>query len=85
MRIVLPLPSEILVPPLTTITNVPLCSNDQFSSEELKLAEDFKKKFRSTAMTIVSFYEVDFTSDKTYLLQVSYVAGIRAIYELAGT
>ena len=36
-------------------------------------------------MTIVSFYEVDFTSDKTYLLQVSYVAGIRAIYELAGT
>lgn len=46
-----------------------LYRNDQFSSEELKLAEDFKKKFRSTAMTIVSFYEVDFTSDKTYLLQ----------------
>ena len=47
-----------------------ICSNDQFSGEELKLAEDFKKKFRSTAMTIVSFYEVDFTSDKTFLLQV---------------
>jgi len=46
-----------------------LYRNDQFSAEELKLAEDFKKKFRSTAMTIVSFYEVDFTSDKTFLLQ----------------
>ena len=48
-------------------------SNDQFSAEELKLAEDFKKKFRSTAMTIVSFYEVDFTSDKTFLLQVTWL------------
>jgi len=46
-----------------------LYRNDQFSNEELSLAEDFKKKFRSTAMTIVSFYEVDFTTDKTFLLQ----------------
>lgn len=41
--------------------------NDQFSAEELKLTDTFKQKFHSLAMTIVSFYTVDFTYDKSFL------------------
>ena len=44
-----------------------LTRNDQFSREELAIAEEFKRKFRTVAMTVVSFYEVDFTFDKNYL------------------
>ncbi|XP_052796059.1 tumor necrosis factor alpha-induced protein 8-like isoform X2 [Mya arenaria] len=44
-----------------------LYRNDQFNAEELKLAELFKQKFRSVAMTLVSFYTVDFTYDKQFL------------------
>ncbi|XP_076304934.1 tumor necrosis factor alpha-induced protein 8-like protein sigmar [Tachypleus tridentatus] len=46
-----------------------LYRNDQFSQEELKIAEKFKHKFHSTAMAIISFYEVDFSYDRNYLLQ----------------
>ena len=44
-----------------------LYRNNQFSSDELGIAETFKKKFRTFAMTVVSFYEVDFTFDKNFL------------------
>lgn len=46
-----------------------LYRNDQFNSDELKLAESFKQKFHSLAMTVVSFYTVDFTYDKGFLSQ----------------
>lgn len=46
-----------------------LYRNDQFTAEELQLAEQFKKKFHSTAMTVASFYEVDFSFDRNYLMQ----------------
>lgn len=44
-----------------------LYRNDQFTADEIKLAEDFKRKFRTVAMTVISFYEVDFTFDKVFL------------------
>ncbi|XP_071964823.1 tumor necrosis factor alpha-induced protein 8-like protein 1 isoform X2 [Antedon mediterranea] len=46
-----------------------LYKNDQFNQDELMIAEDFRKKFRSTIMTFVSFYEVDFSFDKNYLIK----------------
>lgn len=46
-----------------------LYRNDQFNSDELKIAESFKHKFHSVAMTVVSFYTVDFTYDKGFLSQ----------------
>ncbi|XP_072167203.1 tumor necrosis factor alpha-induced protein 8-like protein 1 [Diadema setosum] len=46
-----------------------LYRNDQFSDEELKIMERFRKKFRSTIMTFVSFCEVDFTFDKNYMVE----------------
>ena len=46
-----------------------LYRNDQFNSDELKIAESFKQKFHSVAMTVVSFYTVDFTYDKAFLAQ----------------
>lgn len=44
-----------------------LYRNDQFNAEELKIVDSFKQKFRSLAMTIGSFYTVDFTYDKNFL------------------
>ena len=44
-----------------------LYRNDQLSGEEIRIAEDFKRKFRTVAMTVISFYEVDFTFDKGFL------------------
>ncbi len=44
-----------------------LYRNEQFSQEELQLAERFKKKFRTISMTVISFYEVDFSFDKHFL------------------
>ncbi|XP_050401256.1 tumor necrosis factor alpha-induced protein 8-like protein [Patella vulgata] len=44
-----------------------LYKNDQFNGEELKMVENFKQKFHSLAMTVVSFHEVDFTYDRSYL------------------
>ncbi|CAK8671808.1 tumor necrosis factor alpha-induced protein 8-like [Clavelina lepadiformis] len=41
--------------------------NDQFTCDELKLADKMQQKTKMTAMTIVSFYEVDFTFDKYVL------------------
>ena len=46
-----------------------LYRNGQFSSEELHYAELFKQRFHSTAMAVISFYEVDFSYDRHYLLK----------------
>ncbi|XP_033107500.1 tumor necrosis factor alpha-induced protein 8-like protein [Anneissia japonica] len=46
-----------------------LYKHDQFNQDELLIAEEFRKKFRSTIMTFVSFYEVDFSFDKNYLMK----------------
>ncbi|XP_033957841.1 tumor necrosis factor, alpha-induced protein 8-like protein 2 B [Pseudochaenichthys georgianus] len=40
-----------------------LFRNNRFSTEELGIATDFKKKLHQGAMTAISFYEVDFTFD----------------------
>ncbi|XP_063244431.1 protein salivary glands marred isoform X2 [Bacillus rossius redtenbacheri] len=45
-----------------------LYRNGQFSAEELRLAEKFKGRFHAAAMAVVSFYEVDFSYDRHYLL-----------------
>ncbi|XP_022104735.1 tumor necrosis factor alpha-induced protein 8-like protein 1 [Acanthaster planci] len=47
-----------------------LYRNDQFSPEELALAEAFRKKFRTLVMTVVSFHEVAFSYDKAYLTEL---------------
>ncbi|ELU18646.1 hypothetical protein CAPTEDRAFT_209202 [Capitella teleta] len=44
-----------------------LYRNDEFNMQELKVAEMFKMKFRTVVMTVISFFEVDFTFDKLYL------------------
>ncbi|KAM6910747.1 tumor necrosis factor, alpha-induced protein 8-like protein 2 B isoform 1-T2 [Xenentodon cancila] len=44
-----------------------LFRNNRFSTEELGVAQDFKKKLHQGAMTAISFYEVDFTFDKTVM------------------
>ncbi|KAG5878122.1 hypothetical protein JTB14_012970 [Gonioctena quinquepunctata] len=43
--------------------------NNMFSEEELKQAEKFKAKFRIAEMAIISFYEVDFSYDRNYIVQ----------------
>ncbi|XP_056300308.1 tumor necrosis factor, alpha-induced protein 8-like protein 2 B isoform X2 [Pseudoliparis swirei] len=44
-----------------------LFRNNRFSTEELGVATDFKKKLHQGAMTAISFHEVDFTFDKTVM------------------
>lgn len=44
-----------------------LFRNNRFSTEELVIANDFKKKLHMGAMTAISFYEVDFTFEKSVL------------------
>ncbi|XP_029436439.1 tumor necrosis factor alpha-induced protein 8-like protein 2 [Rhinatrema bivittatum] len=44
-----------------------LYRNNRFSTEELDLAEEFKKKLHQGAMTAISFYEVEFTFEKGVL------------------
>ncbi|XP_067630268.1 tumor necrosis factor alpha-induced protein 8-like protein isoform X2 [Eurosta solidaginis] len=41
--------------------------NNQFNAEELKDAEVFKRKFQNTQLSVISFYEVDYSFDLTYL------------------
>nr|XP_057908938.1 tumor necrosis factor, alpha-induced protein 8-like protein 2 B [Doryrhamphus excisus] len=47
-----------------------LFRNNRFSTEELSMAQDFKKKLHQGAMTAISFYEVDFTFDKTVMAEL---------------
>lgn len=44
-----------------------LYRHDQFNQEEKKEAEKFKQKFRTVGKTIVTFHQVAFTYDKSYL------------------
>ncbi|XP_053128368.1 tumor necrosis factor alpha-induced protein 8-like protein 3 isoform X2 [Hemicordylus capensis] len=44
-----------------------LYRHNQFNAEELEIIEKFRKKLNQAAMTIVSFYEVEYTFDKTVL------------------
>lgn len=47
-----------------------LYRNKQFNAEELALGAKFHSKLRKAALTVISFYEVDFTYDRTFLVQV---------------
>jgi hypothetical protein len=51
----------------TVIKTGILYRNDQFNACELDIANDFRKRFRVIAMTLVSFYQVDYTYDAGYL------------------
>ena len=44
-----------------------LYRNDQLTQGELDLADEFRRKFRTVAMTVISFYQVDFSFDKNFL------------------
>ncbi|ELK05420.1 Tumor necrosis factor, alpha-induced protein 8-like protein 3 [Pteropus alecto] len=44
-----------------------LYRNNQFNQEEVVIVEKFRKKLNQTAMTIVSFYEVEYTFDRNVL------------------
>ena len=44
-----------------------LFRNNQFDKEEMQMAEKFRRKFKSLAMTFISFYEVDFSFDRNFL------------------
>lgn len=44
-----------------------LYRNNQFNDEDIKTAQTFRSQFRTTAMTIVSFHEVDFSYDRPFL------------------
>ena len=44
-----------------------LNKNDQFSAEERQLAVRFQRKFQMTALTVISFHQVDFTYDQDFL------------------
>ncbi|XP_058983016.1 tumor necrosis factor alpha-induced protein 8-like protein isoform X3 [Musca domestica] len=41
--------------------------NNQFSDDELSQIQTFKKKFQNTQLSIISFYEVDYSFDLPYL------------------
>ena len=47
-----------------------LSRNSVFSDDELVQVRDFQKKFKTIAKTIISFYEVDFTFDAEYMVQI---------------
>lgn len=44
-----------------------LYRNEQFNQAEIDMADKFRRKFRAVAMTVISFYEVDFSFDKNFL------------------
>nr|XP_045612241.1 tumor necrosis factor alpha-induced protein 8-like protein isoform X1 [Procambarus clarkii] len=44
-----------------------LYRNDQFSQEDLKVANQLRNKFTTIVKTVISFFEVDFTFDKAFL------------------
>ncbi|MFT7805234.1 Tumor necrosis factor, alpha-induced protein 8-like protein 2-like [Arapaima gigas] len=47
-----------------------LYRHNRFNTEELSLAQDFRKKLHQGAMTAISFYEVDFTFDKAVMSEI---------------
>ncbi|KAL2084500.1 hypothetical protein ACEWY4_020018 [Coilia grayii] len=47
-----------------------LFRHNRFTPEELTIAQNFKKKLHQGAMTAISFYEVDFTFEKSVLSEI---------------
>nr|CAG4648962.1 EOG090X0GLS [Polyphemus pediculus] len=47
-----------------------LARNEQFSKDELKMADEFQNKFHKAAKTVISFHEVDFSYDQKFLSQL---------------
>lgn len=47
-----------------------LYRNHQFSQDEMETVERFKKKMNQAAMTVVSFYEVEYTFDRGILSEL---------------
>ncbi|XP_035191754.1 tumor necrosis factor alpha-induced protein 8-like protein 3 [Oxyura jamaicensis] len=47
-----------------------LYRNNQFNQEEMEIVDKFRKKLNQTAMTIVSFYEVEYTFDRNVLAEL---------------
>ncbi|XP_030645225.1 tumor necrosis factor, alpha-induced protein 8-like protein 2 A [Chanos chanos] len=47
-----------------------LFRHERFSSEELAVAQDFRKKLHHGAMTAISFHEVEFTFDKVVMVDL---------------
>ena len=54
----------------TAIKFIVLIRNDQFSKEELTTCQEFRRKLRLVANTIISFHEVDFTLDTEFLSEL---------------
>lgn len=47
-----------------------LYKNNQFNDEEIGIGIKFRTKLRHAALTVISFYEVDFTYDRGFLIKV---------------
>ncbi|KAI2653280.1 tumor necrosis factor alpha-induced 8 2 [Labeo rohita] len=47
-----------------------LFRHDKFSADELSVAQNFRKKLHSGAMTAISFQEVEFTFDKNVMMEL---------------
>uniref|UniRef100_UPI00398EFAF1 tumor necrosis factor alpha-induced protein 8-like protein 3 isoform X1 n=2 Tax=Pristiophorus japonicus TaxID=55135 RepID=UPI00398EFAF1 len=47
-----------------------LYRNNQFNQDEVEIVDKFKKKLNQAAMTAVSFYEVEFTFDRSILAEL---------------
>lgn len=45
-----------------------LYRNDEFDEKDMMFAEQFKKRFHSAAMAVLSFHDVDYSYDRNYLL-----------------
>ena len=46
-----------------------LFRGDKFSPDEMKDLQTIQKSLRNTSMTLISFYETDFTYDKGFLIR----------------
>uniref|UniRef100_A0A8D2MHW5 Tumor necrosis factor alpha-induced protein 8-like protein 3 n=1 Tax=Zonotrichia albicollis TaxID=44394 RepID=A0A8D2MHW5_ZONAL len=60
-----------------------LYRNNQFNQEELEIVDKFRKKLNQTAMTIVSFYEVEYTFDRNVLAELLHECK-ELVHELVG-
>ena len=47
-----------------------LFKNNQFNQDELAMGAKLRTKLRHAALTVISFHEVDFTYDKTFLVKI---------------
>jgi len=47
-----------------------LYKNNQFNQEEISIGMKFRTKLRHAALTVISFHEVDFTYDRTFMIKV---------------